>query len=277
MAKATCTEEGCGKPQKGRGLCPHHYYRALKDGSLWDRPPTRVTKASDPEAFICSVDGCGRPKSTHGFCQTHHSRQERYGDPLAGPPIAIRNAECSIDGCLRPAFARGLCPKHYSRLQRHGDPTRKRAKDLVTEGQCSVTLGNGSRCSKPCKVGSMCAAHYQRFKRYGDPLAGRAPKGSGSTQRKGYRVLGRRLEHRVLIEAALGRPLARHEVVHHRNGIRTDNRLVNLELRTTVHPSGQSVEEMLDFCRDYIQTYGPVVERLRQARTDDPGGLPSPP
>lgn len=53
----------------------------------------------------------------------------------------------------------------------------------------------------------------------------RYPKGGGR-----YKTARWEFEHRLVVESCLGRELNPTETVHHKNGIKTDNRLENLQL-----------------------------------------------
>lgn len=68
-------------------------------------------------------------------------------------------------------------------------------------------------------------------------------------------------EHQLVMEEMLDRYLEPGENVHHRNGVRDDNRPENLELWLVHQPAGQRVEDIADWAEDILRRYRPHLLR----------------
>lgn len=224
---------------------------------------------------FCSLDGCGRVAYAKNYCRKHYLRLHRLGDP--GEVESRQREDCSIKDCGGKHWAKGFCMKHYRKLQKYGDPlagtagaSRTRVDNPIPHGNRKYAEGvscSVEGCDRKPKAKGLCASHYQRLKQTGSVGAADFQRhGLGRhVSQDGYVVLKwgpygdqKRLEHRAVMEELLGRELLTEENVHHKNGVRHDNRPDNLELWVRPQPQGQRVSDLVAWV---VASYPNEVEK----------------
>lgn len=206
-------------------------------------------KHSTPRAHLLTCCLCEKaftsPHRDTRFCSGLCRREARKIRLIA------EGKTCAIDGCNRPplnATEGSLCGMHRGRRQRGVDMLREPDQSKNYRKPCAR-----EGCEQRHFARGFCLLHYNRVRLTGHPgpLAAWDRRSRWHRQKNGYvtTTIDSRtiLQHRRVMEEALGRSLHSWEQVHHKNGIRHDNSLDNLELWVKGQPAGGRIEDIVAF------------------------------
>jgi hypothetical protein len=196
---------------------------------------------------ICEICGKLSKKLTKKVCYTCYDKFYRKQNSLS---IKI----CILCGatCKKREGNKELCRQCYAKeYEKRPERIEKRKKVSAILRRAKKGLSEDavlkSRLSqRECGEGWLNANGYALLYK---PLHPNAMKNGQIT------------EHAFNMSNHLGRPLKKNETVHHKNGIRDDNRIENLELWSKSHPPGQRVKDKIKWAKEFLEDYGYSVKK----------------
>lgn len=289
-----CSVDTCDLVATSKGMCGIHYSRWYSTGDT--RPDEPISWHTRKFGEICLTEGCNKQAIKRYLCGACHARRYRKNEKM--PQRRLEPFSAGKSGYELISFNGELMFYHrYVWEQYHnikllpqqnihhinGDRSDNRIENLEI---WDTSQPKGQRVADKLRWALEIIGRYCPHKLSGeslwadsvdqdnkgqssDPLACNLIK--GVDYKRGpyknehgymyiYRLDGRKQNlHRAVWEKEYGVVLSKEQNIHHKNGVRDDNRLCNLELWDTSQPSGQRVEDKVSHALLLISRYQPTL------------------